>query len=264
MATNFPSLIRAEADRMLAVGAGPLEAIAPSCPAWNVATLICHVGWVTRWYRYLLGLAEGEEQTEEGLVAAGVPAEGGSALQRPDGDLVAWFQQGVEELLQAYEETPPTKMVNTVYAVRTSPLLLIRRMAHELAIHRWDAEQAQRTPAGFDGALAADGVDELLEYWLPRAKDTRWPGYSFRWAELSATGQTIHLHSTDSADGWLITLNPDSTELRRGHDEDADVTARGKLDEFYLLVWKRYDVDRLGTVGHRELLKRWHAAARHP
>ena len=104
-------------------------------------------------------MADGEEQTEEGLVAAGVPAEGGTALQRPDGDLVAWFQQGVEELLQAYEETPPTKMVNTFYGVRTSPLLLIRRMAHELAIHRWDAEQAHRTPAGFDAALAADDAE---------------------------------------------------------------------------------------------------------
>ena len=98
-------------------------------------------------------MADGEKQTEAGLVAAGVPAEGGTALQRPDGNLVAWFQQGVEELLQAYEETPPTKMVNTVYGVRTSPLLLIRRMAHELAIHRWDAEQAHRTPAGFAAAL---------------------------------------------------------------------------------------------------------------
>ena len=84
---------------------------------------------------------------------------------------------------------------------------------------------------------------------------------TFKHAEFAGTGQTIHLHPTDWDDGWLITVNPETTDRRRGHDEGADVTARGGLSDLYLLVWNRHSADQLDVLGDKDLLRRWQAAA---
>ena len=66
-------------------------------------------------------------------------------------------------------------------------------MAHETAIHRWDAERAAGLgpdggpPAGFSPELA-DGVEEVLDVMFPRR---------FDYSGFGATGQTVHLHATD-------------------------------------------------------------------
>ena len=146
---HYASFIRAEGDRMADIAeVGPLDVTVPSCPDWQVPDLVCHIGCVTRWYRYLLGLGEGEEQSEEGLIAS-----------------------------------MPSRNAAGIYGQHTAPLLM-RRMTHGMAIHGWDAEQATGRTSSFDPALAADGVDELTEYWVQRPRHLRWPGYNFRWAEL--------------------------------------------------------------------------------
>jgi hypothetical protein len=42
-----------------------------------------------------------------------------------------------------------------------------RRMHHETAIHRWDLAGAQGSPEPFADEVAADGVIEYLEVFLP-------------------------------------------------------------------------------------------------
>ena len=223
--------------------------------------LVCHIGWVIRCYRNLVGLGGGESQTEDGLIAAGVPPEAGAALGRPDGDLLTWFAEGVDALLQTATATAPDKPLTTIYGQHTPPLLM-RLMTHEMAIHRWDSEQATGRRSSFDPALAADGVDELTEYWVQQPRHLRWPGYSFRWAEFGGSGETIHLHADDSDDGWLMTVTEDNTQARRGHDEQAEVVARSTLGDLYLFMWRRRTVDQLEVHGNKELLTRWRAAAR--
>ena len=44
---------------------------------------------------------------------------------------------------------------------------LARRFAHELAIHRVDAELVRGRPSAFDREMAVDGIDERLEVMLP-------------------------------------------------------------------------------------------------
>jgi uncharacterized protein (TIGR03083 family) len=258
---EYSTLVRSEADRMVVVGGRGLDLAIGSCPGWTLEDLVCHTGWLFRWYGYLLGLAEGEAQTEEGLAAAGVPPEAGLALQRPTGDLVTWFRQGCDDMLQAFEVLAPTTTLDTYYGPNTPPWLLLRRMAHELAIHRWDAEQAQGTATWFDPVLAVDGVEELLDYWVsgPVAFPQRHGGGP-SWSDFGGTGQRVCLQATDSDEGWVVTLDGATAGWLRGRDEGADVTARAKLSEFYLLVWKRQNIERLETQGDTGLLERWHAA----
>lgn len=243
------SWIRSEADRMADVGPRSFAAPVPTCPGWNVADLLSHTGWVHRWMRYMVCLPEGERPTRETSTAAGLPKVGSS--QHPEGDLVPWFRDGVDELLQAFTETSPTKTMRSLFGTHT-PSLLIRRMAHETAIHRWDAEQAVGVPTGFDPDLAADGIDELLELWAPR---------TFTYAEFGGTGQTIELCAADGEDAWVITVEPDTTAWHRGHADAADATARGATSDLYLFVWNRRSTDELEVLGDNDLLARWQVAA---
>ena len=78
-----------------------------------------------------------------------------------------------------------------------------RRLAVELAIHRWDAEQAAAAdgappPSALDGDVAAAGIEEFMIEFLPRllAPETT--------RQLSGT---LHLHATDGQTEWWIDLD---------------------------------------------------------
>ena len=78
-----------------------------------------------------------------------------------------------------------------------------RRLAVELAIHRWHAEHAAAAdggppPSPLDGDVAAAGIEEFMIEFLPSL------------LALETTGQlsgTLHLHATDGQTGWWIDLD---------------------------------------------------------
>ena len=78
------------------------------------------------------------------------------------------------------------------FAGPTTAAFWFRRQAHETAVHRWDAQRAA-TPSSvdpIDATLAADGVDEWLEVFVPRfLARTGVPD--------DLVGATLHLHCTD-------------------------------------------------------------------
>jgi uncharacterized protein (TIGR03083 family) len=118
-----------------------------------------------------------------------------------------------------------------------------RRLAHELTVHRVDAEQAVGgpvTPVTAD--LAVDGVDELLEMAAPR-----WPG--------GGDGATAHLHATDAEGEWLVTLGPDALTTAHGHAK-GDVAVRGPAADLYLWLWGRAPFDGFEVFGDRAVADR--------
>ena len=122
-----------------------------------------------------------------------------------------------------------------------------RRVVHETAIHRWDAQNAAGHADSFELAVAADGIDEMMELWIP---------YAFKLEQFEGKGQTIQLEGIDGGASWLITVQADRIEWRRSHN-GADVTARGRLGDLYLLVWNRFDAAELEVTGDVEMLRRW-------
>lgn len=244
---EYLSSIRADGDRLGRIEPADLGRRVPSCPDWDVAGLMAHTSWVHRWVTYVVGLPEGEKPARDA-----VPRWSG------EGDVVAWYREGLDGLLAALEATPPDRSVFTLAGAQPASWW-VRRLAHETAIHRWDAEAA-RVPAGgriegFLPDLAADGIEEVLEVMFPRRFDH---------AGFAGRGETIHLHGTDGGDvggEWLITVGPEDTRWERGHRK-GDVAARGPLSDLYLFIWNRVGPDRLDVVGDAELLRRWQAAAR--
>ena len=70
-----------------------------------------------------------------------------------------------------------------------SPLAMwARRQAHETAIHRYDAQHATGTSAGFDPAFASDGIDELVSGFAPRAD---------QFPTKSSRTMVVHAEDTD-------------------------------------------------------------------
>ena len=243
-------VLRAAADRIVALPVESFGARVPSCPDWDVTELLSHTGWVVRAWDHVISLPEGERISRDTRMAAGLPKPG--SVQHPDGDLLPWFDDGVEHLLGTFRTTPPTKQLTTIFGTHT-PSLLALRVVHETAVHRWDAEDALDVPrTGFDPAVATDGIDELLELWVPMR---------FDYVPFQGTSHTIQLQATDSDDGWVIVVEDDTTRWSRGHDAGSDVTARGSLDDLYLFVWARLATDRLDVRGDGELLVRWQRAA---
>lgn len=241
--------IHREAAPLLAIQPASFEVRVPTCPAWNLADLLAHTGWVYRMWAVIAELPEGERLNRERSLAAGLPKPG--AVVRPGADLVAWFRESLERLLDSYEQQPSEKQIDSKFWGQQPLPWIARRMAHETAILRWDAEQALGPTSGFDPLLAADGVDEFLEFWVP---------VSFRYDDFSGPGRVIGFEATDSGDTWRISVEGEKTSWTRG-DGEADVIARGAVGDLYLLVWGRGHIDELQVSGDSGTLSNWQLAA---
>ena len=69
-------------------------------------------------------------------------------------------------------------------------------MAHEISVHRWDAETAAGRATPIETKLAADGVNEVLDTWLPAGR---------RKGPTDLHG-VVHLVATDASYEWFVRL----------------------------------------------------------
>ena len=175
--------------------------------------------------------------------------------------MLAWFRREVDRAVDVLA-TMDTEAMWPTFLGPQRGTVPARRLAHELAIHRWDAQNAVGAPEAIDVDLAVDGVDEHLELFAPLFA-----------ASLTRSG-TIHLHATDStlAEGvgeWLVTLQaepgtdgPPTITFEHGHAK-GDVAVRGGASDLMLLLWNRVPVDdRFQVFGDAALLDTWRETVR--
>ena len=119
-------------------------------------------------------------------------------------------------------------------------------------MHRWDVESATTSPEPIEASQAKDGVDEVLDVFVPNR---------MQFDVLAGSGETIHLHATDIDDGeWMLHLRPDRVDWESGHAK-GHVAARGTASDLLLLLWSRLPPNRLEIFGDVKLLDRWQTAA---
>ncbi len=223
--------LRADATTVLAAARAEPDAPVASCPGWDRRTLIKHLcvpyGWATA-----QALAGPDEQ--RGFKDAVRPAD--------DEYLFDFFDAAADRVVAALGAIDTTATWPTFVGPRPGAWFP-RRMALETAIHRWDGAGGE-----IDGALAVDGVDELLEDLAPLMPADRFGG----------TGSTVHLHATDRDDGeWLVTLGPDALTSERVHAK-GDAAVRGSASDLYLFTWNRVPLDeRFEVIGDRAAATRW-------
>ena len=81
-------------------------------------------------------------------------------------DPVDWLSDAHARLLAMFARSEPTTPSYTWWPPDQTVGFWARRMAHETAVHRFDAELAAGTPTSINADLAADGVDEILGVML--------------------------------------------------------------------------------------------------
>jgi predicted lipid carrier protein YhbT len=122
-------------------------------------------------------------------------------------------------------------------------------MTQEVAMHRWDGQQAVGEPAPIDSDIATDGIDEMFELLADRQPD------------VFAGEGTLHFHATDIEGEWMVTRGPAGISVEHGHGK-GDVAARGRASDLLLFVWNRQGTGPLEVFGDSELLASWQAEVR--
>jgi uncharacterized protein (TIGR03083 family) len=231
---GYLDAISRDSAAIAAAARAGLDRPVPSCPGWQTADLVGHVGQLGRWFTLLV-----QASPDERVRFRDVP-------DPPEGDaLVSWLEEGSGVLLAALERTDPDDEVHT-WAGPQPARWVFRRLANEIAVHRWDAQTAIGNPSPITTALAIDGIDEVFEVFVPAVPPER----------LAGEGQTMHLHAADAEGEWLVTFTPDGLAWEHGHIK-ADVAARGAASDLLLLLWNRVGADELEVFGDADVLDRW-------
>lgn len=170
------------------------RAVIHACPDWDTVDLLWHLTRV-HWF---FGKVVEDQATD---------VDASFELDRPeDEELAALYDTNLDRLLRVLDATPDDTPVWTWAPERTAGWVR-RRMAHETAVHRWDAEAATGTPAPIDADLAEDGIDEFLTYFVDAGEA---PGIG---VEVADSGRRY--------------------ELGEG------ATIRGSASDLLLVLWRR-------------------------
>lgn len=210
-----------------------LDAPVPPCPGWRVRDLVRHTGAVHRWATGFVA----EQRKEPGAFDDSAPG---------DAELTRWYRERLEDLADALAAAPQD--LDCWYFLRAPSALAFwsRRQAHEVAVHRADAQAALGGPISpVDADFASDGVDELLSGFHGRSRSklrTPRPG-------------TLRVRATDTGGDWLVRLSPQPPVIEPGAGRRADCTVSGTAAELYVALWNRTPGESLSVEGDAGLLE---------
>lgn len=227
--------------RMADLGRGDLAVPVPTCPDWTLGDLLLHTGQVHRW------------QTEAAREDHGeFPGEGSHSRQPANGQsLPDWFQEGVDLAVATMSTIDASATRWTWFPPDQTAGWYFRRITQETLVHRIDAELTASDVTGVDPVLAADGIAEMCEVFIPSADGQ----------PIGGGGQSLHLHATDADSEWLLTLHGDRVDVQRGHAK-GDAAVRGTARDLLLLVWGREPLDPIEVLGDGSVVATFRAAAK--
>ena len=232
--------LRADGDafRAAVTGDAPLTARVPTCPEWTVSDLVRHLA---RIYGYVW------RHVSRGVTDLPEPFE-----LAADVDVVEAWTEEFTELLAALDAVDPDLPAYNWAPQAKKAAFWPRRMAHETAIHRWDAQMATGLAEPIEVRLAVDGVSEVLDTWLPAGR--RVVGTPDRLGMIA-------LHATDADEVWYVRLRGtgvallDTDTLLDDDDRHERVTASGPASDLMLALWGRVAFDNLMVGGDAALLE---------
>ncbi len=190
----------------------------PHCPGWDAADLVGHMGGILAWMAR--------------IVATGVSVARGDRETPPAGRaaLASWYAAHLDRTLDILTTTPADSPAWT-FSSRGERRAgwWRRRLAVELAIHRWDAQHAASTgaapPRPLDAGVAAAGIEEFLTEFLPGL---------LAQPDVDGLTGTLHLHAIDGPSEWWVDLDTRAAAAVPGHAR-ADTAVQGT--ESHLLLW---------------------------
>ncbi|GAA0517976.1 hypothetical protein GCM10011581_22300 [Saccharopolyspora subtropica] len=222
-----------------------LSAPVTTCPGWNLAHLVRHLGGAHRWATAIVRTRATEPVPDDQVNDV-------SDDTRVDpAELLDWLADGAKRLADALRTAGPETPVWTPPPDGTA-IFWARRMAQETAVHRFDAAAAAGATYSLDPEVAADGLDEWLDFGAlpqlfeeePQARD------------LLGPGRSLHFHATDTAADRFVDLTDEPITWRRERAEAA-VAVRGAVVDLLLAVYRRVPAGTVAVNGDRALFDDW-------
>jgi uncharacterized protein (TIGR03083 family) len=207
-------------------GRPDLSTPVPTCPDWTLRELTIHVGRAHRWAAEIVGTRSAEFVPFRSVPDGKFPGE--------PADREAWLLAGAGRVVDAVREAA-SDPVWTFSGLQPASFWA-RRMAHETAMHRADAQLAVGSRPSFGAPMAADAIDESLVYMSSLAG----PGQDPRAAALPAGG-SLHVHATDpelAGGEWTVRNEPAGVTVERAHGK-GDAALRGPAGDLLLVLTRR-------------------------
>lgn len=217
----------------------------PHCPEWDAAELVRHTGAILAWMAAVV--SSGQRVARRTLAPA------------PDdpAELAEWYLANLDRTVNFLRSADPEVETWTFSPAGDRRVAWWqRRLAVEIAIHRWDVEDAVATGGGppaapLDADVASAGAQEFMVEFLPGLLS----------AEAAATpGGTLHLHATDGPTQWWVDLGAGGTAV--AEHRRADTTIRATRSDLLLWLTNRCTPEALDIVGRHEILDRWQQLSR--
>lgn len=227
-------VLRDESERLLATLDGvDLRAPVPTCAGWTAADLLRHVGGVQQG---CAAVAEGHEGDD--FPEPTPPAD--------DDDLAAYVAVAGTALLTALRARPASTPAWSWHPDGGTLAWLARRQAHEVLIHRVDAELTAGVPVTPPvHEIAADGVDEVLRTYA---------GGVLARSASAADGARLHLETTNEPErSWQLDLGSVTGTSGR------PTSIRGSAWDLDLWLWGRGPLEALAVDGDPALAVRLRA-----
>jgi uncharacterized protein (TIGR03083 family) len=233
--SELVTAIRREGEGLLTAAGLGIDVPVPTCGDWILEDLVRHVWQV--YANVTLYVSTRATSRPEKLP------------EMPEGDPVELLRDQLNQLVTALRECEwDTPIWTWVFDQPEGAIFWARRMAHESAVHRFDAQNAHGIRQPIDAELAADGIDELLNIIVPRV-----------YGRDHVTGPvgTVALRSLDG-NQWLLELEP--TGVRRVElIESPQVTVAGTDSALLLAAVGRVPWTSLDISGDPTLLDKWSA-----
>ncbi len=178
-----------------------------------------------------------------------------AALGPPPADRAArltWLVDASRDLARALADAGPQAPVWNWTAGEQIAMFWFRRMAHETTVHRWDAESVVGSARPVPAHLAADGVEEILDIFLPEAAAGLQPG---------GLGGVLRLRCDDLARDWLVAAGPGGVTVGRVAGEE-HAAVSGTASDLMMFAWNRLPPSALEVDGDRRIPAAWRALLR--
>ena len=216
----------------------------PHCPAWDAAGLVRHTGGIFLWIATII--SSGESVSRRSL---------DPAPEDPAG-LAAWYVAALDRVLGALGAATPGALTWTFSSTGDRRVAWwCRRLAVEVAIHRWDVQHAMAVgglgPDPLDGEVAGAGIEEFVVEFLPGLLTQD---------GVEGLGGTLHLFATDRPAEWWIDLDTGGSTVPGR--EDADTAVRGTRSDLLLWLTNRGPLDTIEVSGNPLVPGHWHQLSR--